>query len=75
MRSRAHATRLKDSGAPATDEYCQASYPNKEKLYRYDSFPHPNDPSLASTDPHHKHIPPDIKRHRGSRRQTELHPS
>lgn len=30
----------------------------------YDSFPHPNDPSLASTDPHHKHAPPDIKRHR-----------
>lgn len=23
-----------------------------------------NDPSLASTDPHHKHVPPEIKRHR-----------
>ena len=45
-------------------EYCRASYPHKEKLYWYDSFPHPNDPTLASTDPHHKHIPPDIKRHR-----------
>ena len=30
----------------------------------YDSFPHPNDPSLASTDPHHKHVPPNIKHHR-----------
>ena len=30
----------------------------------YDSFPHPNDASLAATDPHHKHIPPDIKHHR-----------
>jgi len=28
------------------------------------STPHPNDPALASTDPHHKHIPPDIKHHR-----------
>jgi len=28
------------------------------------SFPHPNDPSLASTDPHHKHVPPNIKHHR-----------
>jgi hypothetical protein len=27
-------------------------------------FPHPKDPSLAVTDPHHKHIPPDVKRHR-----------
>jgi hypothetical protein len=26
--------------------------------------PHPNDPSLASTDPHHKHVPPNIKRNR-----------
>jgi hypothetical protein len=49
---------------PAAAEYCQASYPHKEKLYWYDSFPHPHDPSLASTDPHHKHIPPDIKHHR-----------
>ena len=35
-----------------------------EKLYWYDSQPHPNDPTLASTDPHHKHIPPDIKHNR-----------
>ncbi len=35
-----------------------------EKLYWYDSQPHPADASLASTDPHHKHIPPDIKHHR-----------
>lgn len=55
---------LEELSAPAADEYCRASYPNKEKLYWYDSFPHPNDVSLAGTDPHHKHIPPDIKRHR-----------
>ncbi len=32
-----------------------------EKLSWYDSQPHPHNPALASTDPHHKHIPPDIK--------------
>ena len=36
----------------------------EEKLYWYDSQAHPNDPTLAATDPHHKHIPPNIKRHR-----------
>jgi hypothetical protein len=36
----------------------------EEKLYWYDSQSHPHDPALASTDPHHKHIPPDIKHHR-----------
>jgi hypothetical protein len=35
-----------------------------EKLYWYDPQPHPNDPSLQSTHPHHKHVPPDIKHHR-----------
>lgn len=50
--------------APDSEEYCRASYARKVKLYWYDSFPHPNDLSLASTDPHHKHVPPDIKRHR-----------
>jgi hypothetical protein len=61
--SRAH-TSLDSPGSPAAAEYCHASYPHKDKLYWYDSFPHPNDPSLASTDPHHKHIPPDIQHHR-----------
>jgi hypothetical protein len=39
-------------------------YRGEERLYWYDDFPHPNDPTLASTMPHHKHIPPDIKHHR-----------
>lgn len=34
------------------------------KLYWYDSQPHPHIPSLATTDPHHKHVPPNIKRNR-----------
>lgn len=29
-----------------------------------DSQPHPNDPTLQMTHPHHKHIPPDMKHHR-----------
>ena len=35
-----------------------------EKLYWYDCWPHLDDPKLASTQPHHKHIRPDIKHHR-----------
>ena len=49
---------------PSAAEYCGARYVHKEKLYWYDSFPHPNDLSLAATDPHHKHVPPGIKHHR-----------
>ena len=39
-------------------------YRGEERLYWYDDFPHPNDPTLASTMPHHKHVSPDIKHHR-----------
>lgn len=49
---------------PLASEYCKASHPLKNKLYWYDSFPHPHIPALASTHPHHKHIPPDIKHNR-----------
>jgi Family of unknown function (DUF6516) len=35
-----------------------------ERLFWYDDFPHPEDASLASTFPHHKHVPPDIRHHR-----------
>ena len=35
-----------------------------ETLYWYDSQGHPRDASLASSHPHHKHTPPDIKHHR-----------
>lgn len=46
------------------EAYGYEVYRGEEKLYWYDSQPHPNDATLASTDPHHKHIPPDIKHHR-----------
>lgn len=39
-------------------------YRNEERLYWYDDFRHPHDPALAVTYPHHKHIPPAIKRNR-----------
>lgn len=35
-----------------------------EELWWYDSWPHPAVPELASSHPHHQHIPPDIKHHR-----------
>jgi hypothetical protein len=44
--------------------YSYEVYRNRDKQYWYDDQPHPNDPSLQSTHPHHKHIPPDIKHHR-----------
>jgi hypothetical protein len=39
-------------------------YRGEARLYWYDDFPHPNDPTLAATFPHHKHVPPDIRRNR-----------
>jgi len=39
-------------------------YRDEERLSWYDDFPHPNDPTLALTYPHHKHVPPDIKHNR-----------
>lgn len=48
----------------AIDWYGYEVWQGEQKLYWYDSQPHPNDHSLQSTHPHHKHIPPDIKHHR-----------
>lgn len=46
------------------DAYSDEAWQNTSKLYWYDSQPHPHIPELASTDPHHKHVPPNIKRNR-----------
>jgi len=46
------------------DWYGYEVWRGDEKLYWYDSQPHPDDPLLQGTYPHHKHIPPDIKHHR-----------
>jgi len=53
-----------DFDAGLITSYGYEVYRGDERLYWYDDFPHPNDPTLASTHPHHKHVPPDIKRHR-----------
>lgn len=44
--------------------YGYETWQGQEKLYWYDSQPHPDNLALASTHPHHKHIQPDIKHHR-----------
>jgi len=46
------------------DWYGYEVWQGEEKLYWYDSQPHPDDPVLQDTHPHHKHIPPDIKHNR-----------
>jgi hypothetical protein len=48
----------------AIEGYSYEAWRGTDKLYWYDSQPHPHDPTLASTHPHHKHIPPDIRAHR-----------
>ena len=53
-----------DTGPLTIEGYSYEVWQGSDQLYWYDSQPHPHDPALARTDPHHKHIPPDIKRHR-----------
>lgn len=57
--------RLTWEAGPLTIEgYSYEAWYGGKKLYWYDSQPHPRDPTLASSHPHHEHVPPDIKRHR-----------
>jgi hypothetical protein len=53
-----------DFDAGLITAYGYEVYRGGERLYWYDDFPHPEDETLASTHPHHKHVPPDIKHHR-----------
>jgi len=53
-----------DTGPLVLKRYGYEVWCGNEKLYWYDSQPHPQDPALVSSHPHHKHIPPNIKRHR-----------
>jgi len=53
-----------DTGPLILTRYGYEVWRGSEKLYWYDSQPHPDNPLLAGTNPHHKHLPPDIKRHR-----------
>ncbi|MBI4772529.1 MAG: hypothetical protein HY784_19375 [Chloroflexi bacterium] len=53
-----------DFDAALITSYGYEVYRGPDQLYWYDDFPHPDDPVLAATLPHHQHVPPDIKHHR-----------
>lgn len=53
-----------DFDACLITSYGYEAYRGSERLFWYDDFPHPSDPVLSETFPHHKHIPPNIKRNR-----------
>jgi len=55
---------LVDFAAGEILDYGYEVWRENEKLYWYDPQPHPDDPLLVQTLPHHKHIHPDIKHHR-----------
>ena len=55
---------LYDRSPLVIDWYGYEIWHGEEKLFWYDSQPHPNEPELQDSHPHHKHIPPDIKHHR-----------
>ena len=53
-----------DLEPPRLLQYSYEVWRGDEKLYWYDSQPHPDDTILAGTYPHHKHVPPNIKHNR-----------
>ena len=53
-----------DTGTVEIELYGYELWLNTKKIAWYDAQPHPNNLELASTHPHHKHIPPDIKHNR-----------
>lgn len=55
------------------DAYGHEVWRGEEKLYWYDSQPHPGEPLLQSTHPHHKHVPPDLKYNRIPAHTMSLH--
>ena len=53
-----------DFDAQLITAYGYEVYEQGKRLYWYDDFPHPNEVSLATTYPHYKHVPPDLKHNR-----------
>lgn len=53
-----------DFAEPCIQGYSYAVSRAGERLYWYDPQPHPHIPELARNHPHHKHVPPNIKRNR-----------
>ena len=53
-----------DADSLLIQRYSYEIWRGREKLYWYDPQTHPDEPSLASTYPHHKHVIPNIKHNR-----------
>lgn len=53
-----------DEGPVVIEDYGYELWHYADKIGWYDTQPHPDDPALVGTHPHHKHIPPDMKHHR-----------
>jgi hypothetical protein len=53
-----------DFVAGQISDYGYVVFRGEERIRWYDPQPHPENPALASTFPHHYHEPPDIKRNR-----------
>ncbi len=55
---------LIDFSAHLIRTYSYEAYRGDEKICWYDSWPHPEIPTLAATFPHHRHILPGLRDHR-----------
>jgi Family of unknown function (DUF6516) len=55
---------LIDFASTRIRSYSYEVYRSGEKICWYDSWEHPELPELASTFPHHRHIPPNLRDHR-----------
>jgi hypothetical protein len=55
---------IADRSPAVIDAYGYEICRGTEKLCWYDCQPHPDDPTLQPTHPHHKHDPPEIKHQR-----------
>lgn len=53
-----------DFVAGRINDYAYIVFRGQERIRWYDPQPHPENPALASTFPHHVHEPPDIKHNR-----------
>jgi hypothetical protein len=55
---------IADRSPAVLDAYGYEVWCGNEKLFWYDCQPHPDEPALRVTHPHHKHTPPDVEHHR-----------
>ena len=55
---------LIDFSSPRIRNYSYEVYRGAEKIRWYDHWEHPENPALAATFPHHKHVSPNLKDNR-----------